>query len=239
MTPAGDRASDDGVTPGSLGQPAAAFLLSLPRHRHDLSREQVRSSQRGRIILATADIVAAEGYANATVLAIAKRAGVSRKTFYELFADKEDALLAAYEGVDLLIEQTVHAAADRASSGGDARDLLAAGVKALLATLSAYPGFTRMFFIEALGAGPRVRERRDQAIEQVADVLAPTLSLLRRSEDAGLPPVSHELARALCAAGIEAVIRHLVHHEPETLEQVAPEVSRILGEVVLPPPASA
>jgi hypothetical protein len=53
-----------------------------------------------------------------------------------------------------------------------------------------------MFFIEALGAGPRVRERRDLAIEQVTDVLAASLTPLRRSQDAGLPAVSHELARA-------------------------------------------
>jgi hypothetical protein len=90
-----------------------------------------------------------------------------------------------------------------------------------------------MFFLEALGAGRRVRKRRDQAIEQAAAPLALALTLARRSRDARLPPVSQELARALTGAGIEAIIRHLVHHEPETLEQIAPELSRILDQVVL------
>jgi len=236
MTRAADRTVGRDVAPDGLGQPAAEFLLSLPRHRHDLSREQVRASQRGRIALATADVVAGEGYAGATVLAIAKRAGVSRKTFYELFADKEEALLAAYDGLDHLIEQTVRAAADSASSGGTARELLAAGTTALLATLAEQPAFTRMFFLEALGAGPRVRERRDQAIEQAAEPLALALTLVRRSQDARLPPVSHELARALTGAGIEAIIRHLVNHEPETLDQLAPELNRIIDQIVLPQP---
>jgi AcrR family transcriptional regulator len=149
VTRAADRTVDTDGAPDGLGQPAAEFLLSLPRHRHDLSREQVRASQRGRIVLATADVSASEDYADATVLAIAKRAGVSRKTFYELFADKEDALLAAYDGLDYLIEQTIHAAADSASSGGSARELLAAGTRALLATLAEQPTFTRMFFLTA------------------------------------------------------------------------------------------
>src|SRR5258705_416950 len=58
--------------------------LVLPRHRHGLTREAVRTSQSARVLAATADVVAERGYAGASAAAIAKRAGVSSKTFNEL-----------------------------------------------------------------------------------------------------------------------------------------------------------
>lgn len=218
---------------GVLGQAAADYLRSLPRHRHGLSRHDVRASQEGRIVAATAELVAAQGYAGASVQAIARRAGVSRKTFYECFDDKQDAFLAAYRAVDILIERTITAAADSASGGSSPRELAAAAIRALLRTLAADPDFTRMFFLEALGAGARVRRRRDEAIEQVVAVLTPALSFARSLEDPPLAPIGEDLARAVIGAGIEAIVRHLVHHEPETLDQLAEPLTGLIDTIVL------
>lgn len=57
----------------------------LPRGRHGLPREAVAESQRGRIQAAMIDVVAARGYADTRVVDVIGAAGVSRKTFYELF----------------------------------------------------------------------------------------------------------------------------------------------------------
>src|SRR5579875_3677604 len=69
----------------------------LPRGPHGLTREQVQASQRQRLLDAVLDVVGERGYAAATVADITTAAGVSRTTFYELFRNKLDAFLTAYD----------------------------------------------------------------------------------------------------------------------------------------------
>ena len=57
----------------------------------------ISRSQRERLLEATLRVVAAKGYAAATVADLTREAGVSRTTFYELFEDKEACFLAAYD----------------------------------------------------------------------------------------------------------------------------------------------
>lgn len=68
----------------------------LPSGRHGLSREVVVRSQRERMVEAMISVVAMKGYTETTVADIISTAGVSRATFYEQFADKEDCFIAAY-----------------------------------------------------------------------------------------------------------------------------------------------
>ena len=80
-------------------RPLAAddVITQLPRGPHRLAREEVLASQRGRMLAAIAEAVAEKGYAATTVADVVGRAGVSRKTFYEHFADKEECFLAAWD----------------------------------------------------------------------------------------------------------------------------------------------
>ena len=139
----------------------------LPRGPHHLAREEVLASQRGRMLDAIAQVVAAKGYGATTVADVIAHAGVSRKTFYEHFRDKEDCFLAAYEtGVEVLLA-TMRAA----DPGGE--DMLArvrARVRAYLQTLDAEPGFARTFVIEVGAAGPRALARRHAVLRQFAEV---------------------------------------------------------------------
>lgn len=82
-------------------------LGALPRHRHGLSRAGVRHSQETRVRVATVEVVAERGYAGASVREIASRAGISTKTFYELYADKEVAFLATYAADRIRLAQNV------------------------------------------------------------------------------------------------------------------------------------
>lgn len=126
------------------------------------------ASQRGRLLEAIAEVVAVKGYAASTVADVIGRAGVSRRTFYEQFRDKEACFLAAYEaGVELLI------GAVRAVSVED-EDLLAgarARVRAYLETLAAEPAFARTFLIEVAGAGPAALELREAVHDRFAALL--------------------------------------------------------------------
>lgn len=221
------------LKPAMLGISPAELLRTLPRHRHRLTREQVRASQAGRIIAATTEVIAKQGYADATVSAIAQRAGVSRKTFYELFEDKEDALLAGYTGVEQLIDSALDATAGHADQAATESAMIAAGIRGMLRTLARAPAFTQTFFIEALGASPRVRKRRDAAIEQFIAAITPVLIAVLISKRADRRAIDPELVRGLVGAGIEAIIRHLVHERPETLEQLEPTLSKLADRVLL------
>src|SRR2546427_8551210 len=77
----------------------------LPRGRHGLSREDVARSQRERMLRAMAEAVSENGYVNTPVAEVLRRAGVSRETFYEHFANKEECFLASYDaGASVLLE---------------------------------------------------------------------------------------------------------------------------------------
>ena len=80
-----------------MGESTATLLpkrpRSLPRGRHNLSRADVESDQRLRILLAFAPAMAETGYVDTPVAAIIRSAGVSRETYYRLFTDKLDGFL--------------------------------------------------------------------------------------------------------------------------------------------------
>jgi AcrR family transcriptional regulator len=69
----------------------------LPRGRHGLPRELVERSQRERLLAAVVRVTVRKGYEKATVADILGEAGVGRESFYELFDDKLDCMLAAHE----------------------------------------------------------------------------------------------------------------------------------------------
>jgi AcrR family transcriptional regulator len=130
---------------------------SLPRGPHRLAREEVLASQRGRLLDAMAEVVALRGYGRATVADVIEHAGVSRKTFYEHFSDKEECFLAAYDaGVEVLMA-TMRAGDDP--------------VAAYLNTLAAEPAFARTFLIEIGAAGPRAIARRREVHDAFARLI--------------------------------------------------------------------
>jgi AcrR family transcriptional regulator len=133
----------------------------LPRGRHGLPRQFVVRSQRERMLDATSRAVSELGYPALTVAAILERAGVSRKTFYEHFSDKEECFLAAY---DVVVEGLVRGVSDSYNSQGQWRDKVRAGLAEFLRFLAAEPDFARMCIVEVLAAGSSALQRRDGAM---------------------------------------------------------------------------
>src|SRR5918992_1285180 len=129
----------------------------LPPGRHGLSRSFVAKNQRERILAAVADVTSAASYPEMTVEDVIVHAGVSRRTFYEHFKNKEEAFLAAYDAVLLQLLSIVQAAIDTEETF-PAR--MCAGLRAFLDFLAREPGFARMCIVEALAAGPEAIARR-------------------------------------------------------------------------------
>src|SRR3954463_2098239 len=118
---------------------------ALPRGPHQLAREVVVASQRGRLLDAMAEAVAEKGYATTTVADVIARARVSRKTFYEHFRDKEECFLAAYdEGVAILMKEIRRAGEHEQSF----LERMRARVRAYLSLLVEEPAFARAYLIE-------------------------------------------------------------------------------------------
>jgi AcrR family transcriptional regulator len=177
----------------------------LPRGPHGLTRDAVLASQRGRMLDAIARAVADKGYGAATVADVVAGAGVSRKTFYEHFRDKEECFLAAFDaGVELLLGAILGAEPDR--PGWLA--LTRARVRAYLETLAAEPAFARTFMIEVFAAGPRALERRGEVLERFEQLLAELYEETRR-EFADLPDVAPVMFTAAVGAVNEVVTKHV------------------------------
>ena len=140
----------------------------LPSGRHGLSRGFVAANQRERIEAAVAQAAAELGYAEMTVEAIIARAGVSRRTFYEHFKNKEDAFFAAY---DASVHQLARHVRRAYLNEPTARERLHAGIGAFLRFLAGDPAFARMCIVEVLAAGPRAIARRNETMRMFAEII--------------------------------------------------------------------
>lgn len=127
-------------------------------------------SQRSRIHQAMVEVVARRGYPETRVVDVIGAAGVSRKTFYELFDSKEDCFLATY---DVLLENLLGDAGDAFESrpGVPWTERIAGAVEALLEHLAAHPDEARFAIVEVLAAGPKALARRDAALRQFTGFL--------------------------------------------------------------------
>ncbi len=147
----------------------------------------VSGVQRTRLLDATFAIVAEQGYRRMTVRRVCERAGISNKTFYDLFSDREDCFLAAFE-------QAVEELAAAVTPGYEGEREWAArirgGLGALLACLDMEPELRRLVFVEALGAGPRVLQRRAQVLQELASIVDAGRAGVKTGGE--LPPLTAE-----------------------------------------------
>jgi AcrR family transcriptional regulator len=133
----------------------------LPAGRHGLSPTFVIQNQRQRMMVALAQAVAEVGYAAFTVEDVVARAGVSRRTFYDQFANKHDAFLAAYDEVSGGLLAGVRSAFRDAPTFAEKVER---GLHAFVAYLVSERDFAHMCIVDVLGAGPAAIERRNGVI---------------------------------------------------------------------------
>jgi len=171
----------------------------------------VAQSQRERILLAMVQEVAEHGYETVSIAGVAGRANVSRRTFYEEFAGKEDAL---FEACDSLIERLI-GSTERADAHADpwpTRVRLA--LRVLLWELAADPDAARLVTVELPAAGPAARRRYREGTARLMPCFRKGREYGGRDDD--LP---HD-AELMAVGGAEAIIFD---------EVVAGRVSRLPG----------
>jgi len=113
-------------------------------------------SQRDRIVDAMVECSAEQTYASTTIADIVARAGVSRSTFYKLFADKRACFEAA---LNACIEEVGEVAATVVAAGGPPAEAVRKACAAVLERLTAKPAVAQVLVTEAVSVDPGVLPR--------------------------------------------------------------------------------
>jgi AcrR family transcriptional regulator len=120
--------------------------------------------QRGRILAAMVEVCAEYGAANVTVAHVVERAGVSRRTFYELYRDREDCFLATFDDG---IGRASRYILERYDPNAKWVVRLRLVLTRLLAFLDVEPSIGQLLIVGSLGAGPAALSRRAEAIAHI------------------------------------------------------------------------
>jgi AcrR family transcriptional regulator len=182
---------------------------------------RVAEVQRARILVAAVEIASELGYGAMSAGRVSARAGVSRKTFYELFEDREDCFLAVFAEA---VERATVVAQGAAGEQESWRARVRTGLSALLGFLDEERGLGSLLVVGVLGAGPRVLERRARVLEGLAVVVDAGCS--EAASPDGPPP--------LTAEGVVGAVLSVVHARMLEGESVVGLLNPLMGMIVLP-----
>jgi AcrR family transcriptional regulator len=172
----------------------------LPRGRHKLSAEEVRASQRARILRAMLELVGERGYAATSVPDVVTAARVSRSGFYSQFQDKTECFLAL---IDELASDLLQRLFDL--RGTDDWDVaLERGMSIYLSFWQEQPLFARAYLVELPAAGEKAVAHRERQLTRF-EALFDALANWARERDPGLPPVN-PLASHLLVGGVTEIV---------------------------------
>ncbi|HEU4943871.1 MAG TPA: TetR/AcrR family transcriptional regulator [Solirubrobacterales bacterium] len=188
----------------------------LPAGRHGLPREFIVQNQRERIITALVDTVAERGYNATTVAHITKAASVSRRTFYEHFADKEACFLAAYEMVADHIRDSMRVAAE---AFDDWPQQVRAALATMLRFLAGEPELARLVMIEPVAAGGEIAARHRASMQGFVEILK-----AGRPEHSGDRPLPEATEETLVGGILSLIVREISAGKAKELEKLLPDL---------------
>lgn len=190
-----------GTQRDSQSNPAQAdstpLYRRLPHGPHGLDREDVARHQRARLYGGMIESVAQRGYHRTTVAHVIGLAGVSRRAFYEQFANKEECFLATY---DIVVARSRKLVLEAWASERGWANRLHAACKSFLDDIVAEPKGAQLVLIDALGIGSKARERLHLAGNAYERLVA---AAFRVSPDTAPLP-------AIASRAIVGGVRHVV-----------------------------
>jgi len=192
----------------------------LPAGRHGLDRGYVVANQRTRILDATALVASSTGYDQMNVEAVIAAAGVSRRTFYDLYANKEDAFLASYEQIAHGLRTAI---ADACGAGQSIADRAEAALTAAMTYLAQDPAAADVYLVQARAAGAQASDRLDADMRSLAaSVDGWGQTLPKRSR----PPAV--MGVTLVGGVAEAARLRLAAGQPQELLSLVPDMLYLL-----------
>jgi AcrR family transcriptional regulator len=208
---------------------------SAARGRHAPPPEVRVPLQRERLLQAAAAEFAQVGYTGASSESISRRAGMSKATFYEHFANKEECMIALFDvaaaGVGRAMSEAV-----RGLPAGEPAQRVKTATRAFLTALADHPEYAQTLLVEIIGAGPNAARRRDEIVQRFADRLdAGNAAAAERKLIARF--ASPYDAFAIVGAITELVSRQVRLGEPSDVLELAPVIDRLIDGVLRPPNA--
>jgi AcrR family transcriptional regulator/DNA-binding MarR family transcriptional regulator len=194
--------------------------VGAPRRRGGVL---VSQTQRSRMLSSAVRALAEGGYGELSVARITGGAGVSRRTFYDLFEDREDCFLAAFE------DAAVRAREAMLAGYATERGWLAqarAGLFGLLSFMDREPGLRGLLVMDALKAGPRVLGRRAEILHELSAALHAGGTRARRGSE--LPALTGE---GVTGAVLGVIHTRLLAEDPGLMVEL---LNPLMGVIVLP-----
>jgi AcrR family transcriptional regulator len=184
--------------------------------------------QRRRLLSAIVEVLGEHGYEGATVGRVCKRAGVSRRTFYDLYDDREGCFLDAFEhAIERLTALVVpaYAGEQRTRRAQSWRERVRGALTVLLELFDAEPGVARLCLVETLKGGPQVLERR----RAVTDALVAAIDAGRAdAKGADPPPLT---AESLVGGAVSVIHARFAQPDARPLVEL---LNPLMGMIVLP-----
>jgi AcrR family transcriptional regulator len=183
--------------------------------------------QRSRLLAAAVVAVEELGWSHVTVASIATRARVSRRTFYDLFSDRDDCLLAVCENTTERIAAEIATAIAETDGGLSWRERLRRGLWVVLSFFDREPELARFCVVQSAGGGQRVLEWREALLARLTTMVqegAPQ----QRSGVARVPSLT---AEGMVGAVLTILHRRLSNTEYEPLGDL---LGALMALIVLP-----
>jgi AcrR family transcriptional regulator/DNA-binding MarR family transcriptional regulator len=179
--------------------------------------------QRARLLAAAVDSIEQFGYDGATVARITTRARVSRRTFYEMFANCEECLVAVLED---LLEQINGEMAGAELDGMSWLERVRRGLWAILAFFEREPVLARVFVVQSWRGSETVLQRRAEVLGGLVSTIDEGCPAPRRGSD-----VPHLTAEGLVGAAHAIVYERLLNRSDEPLTEL---FAPLMAMIVLP-----
>ncbi len=197
----------------------APLYQRLPRGPHHLGPKEVARHQRLRMHGAMVEAVATDGYGGTSVKQIIGLAGVSRRAFYEQFANKEECFLATF---DLIAARGVKRVNEAyRSSGGDLEQRIRAAVGGFTDEIDSNVKGAGLAIVQAQTAGAAGLARLRRATSTFEQMLS---SSFAHAPEAG--PLPAPIVRGIVGGMHEATSVRLRAGHPEEIPALSEEIVR-------------
>jgi AcrR family transcriptional regulator len=181
---------------------------------------------RARLMLALASVIEDKGYNATTIADIVRIAKVSRRTFYEHYADRDDCFLELYDSTAEWLDSSI---IEAASADVDWPERLDRALDAYLGPMAAQPGLTRAFLFEIYSTGQRGEERRRVSNVRFSEQLCQLVELARQ-RDPSLNPLSFGTATAITGGIRELAMAAAEGHS--TIAEVREVARQLIADVL-------
>jgi AcrR family transcriptional regulator len=196
--------------------------------KHPPGADNASNEHRARLLQAMANVAAAQGLAATSIAAVVAEAGVSKRTFYEHFADKDACFLELYRAASASALRTLR---DSVQSERPWQDQVEYALGAYLKHLSAGPQLIRMLFVEIHHLGAAGAQVRREVMQHLADFMLETINTQA-------PVLTPTMAMAAVGGIHELVLQAIERGEAAQLDRLTPSAGAVVRLLAAAPMAA-